>query len=316
MQKTTGHRLLDYLKPRLFDPLGIEGAEWEQSPEGYDCGGFGLSIKTEDIARFGQFLLQRGQWEGNQLLPASWVDLATRKHSDNSNTQTSPDWMAGYGYQFWRCVPDCYRGDGAFGQYCVVIPRLDMVIAITSGVDDMQAMLTPLWSSVLPCVGGENQGDTTSDAELASKLAGASYAPPAIVHGSSIEAANNGSTFLFDTNYEGYRKVAFSFSGDACNVAFAVGASDFRLSFGRERWQEGIYAAPVDYYVTPLMNLRVASSFTWEKENALFLTARDLRSPYVMTWRVVFDKDEVEIRHTVNVTFKSADIPAIKGKRV
>ena len=125
LQKLTGQRLLDYLTPRLFEPLEIEGATWQQCPRGIDTGGFGLKIKTEDIANFGQLYLQKGEWNGQQLVPVSWVDEATSKHISNSAQTNGTDWTQGYGYQFWRCQHGAYRGDGAFGQYCVVMPEQD-----------------------------------------------------------------------------------------------------------------------------------------------------------------------------------------------
>lgn len=314
VQKLTGKRVLDYLAPRLFEPLGITGAEWDQSPEGYDCGGFGLHIKTEDIARFGQFLLQRGQWEGRQLLSPSWVDRASAAHSDNSNTQSTPDWTAGYGYQFWRCAPGCYRGDGAFGQYCIVMPDQDVVVAITSGVADMQAVLTHLWDCLLPGIGRE--GTDSADAELASKLAAAAYAPPALRHGSPVEAELSGKSFVLEANAESYRTVRFDFNGGGCDAAFIAGPSEFSLAFGRERWLNGVYLAPVDYNVTPLSHLPVMSSFTWESDSVLLLTARDLHSPFVMTWRAEFAGYGITLSHGVNMSFGKMDKPTMKGLQV
>ena len=140
VQQLTGSTLLDYLTPRLLAPLGIEGATWESCPRGINTGGWGLSIKTEDIARFGQLYLQRGVWQGQQLIPATWVDAATARQVANGSNPDS-DWEQGYGYQFWRCRHGAYRGDGAFGQYCLVLPDQDAVLAITAGVEDMQAVL-------------------------------------------------------------------------------------------------------------------------------------------------------------------------------
>ena len=102
VEKTTGMSLLDYLKPRLFDPLGIENPTWEKSPEGINTGGYGLSIRTEDIARFGQLYLQKGKWQGKQLVPVAWVEEATSFQTSNGSNPKS-DWDQGYGYQFWRC---------------------------------------------------------------------------------------------------------------------------------------------------------------------------------------------------------------------
>ncbi|MCA1596813.1 MAG: beta-lactamase family protein, partial [Chloroflexi bacterium] len=140
VQKTTGSTVLDYLKPRLFDPIGITGPAWESCPRGINTGGWGLSVRTEDISRFGQLYLQKGIWEGRRLLPEEWVIEATSRHIANGDNPES-DWNQGYGYQFWRCRHNAYRGDGAFGQYCVVMPEQDAVLAITAGLGDMQAPL-------------------------------------------------------------------------------------------------------------------------------------------------------------------------------
>lgn len=149
VQKATGQTVLDYLRPRLFEPLGIEQPVWEASPQGITTGGFGLHIRTEDVARFGQLYLQMGQWQGKQLVPRAWVEVATRMQTSNGSNPRS-DWDQGYGYQFWRCRHGAYRGDGAFGQYCIVLREQDAVIAITSGLKDMQAPLDLMWEILLP----------------------------------------------------------------------------------------------------------------------------------------------------------------------
>jgi CubicO group peptidase (beta-lactamase class C family) len=95
LTKLTGETLVDYLRPRLFDPLAIEHPTWETDPRDVSIGGTGLHAKTEDIARFGQMYLRQGAWAGKRLLPAAWVADATRAHSDNGNTQTNPDWTVG-----------------------------------------------------------------------------------------------------------------------------------------------------------------------------------------------------------------------------
>lgn len=141
--RLTGETLADYLKPRLFEPLGIN-PYWEfDDKTGVHMGGFGLNITTEDIAKFGQLYLQKGVWEGRRLISEAWVEEATGKQIENQNE--SRDWGMGYGYQFWRCVPEgVFRGDGMFGQFCVVVPSENIVIAITSNVV-MQRILDLLW---------------------------------------------------------------------------------------------------------------------------------------------------------------------------
>ena len=149
VQKVAGEKLVDYLEPRLFLPLSIEAPTWEVSPEGICTGGYGLSVRTGDIASFGQLLLDRGAWKGRQLVPAAWVDAATGRQVANGSNPNS-DWDQGYGYQFWRCRHGAYRGDGAFGQFCVVLPEQETVVAITAGTRDMQGILDILWKHLLP----------------------------------------------------------------------------------------------------------------------------------------------------------------------
>ncbi len=152
--KVTGQTSLDYLKPRLFEPLGIENPRWDSSAEGYSLGGYGLFIRTEDLAKFGQLYLQKGKWEGKQLIPQEWVEQATSRQVPNADekdhSQIGSDWQQGYGFQFWRCRHNVYRGDGAGGQFCIVMPDQDVVIAITADHANMQAQLDAVWENLLP----------------------------------------------------------------------------------------------------------------------------------------------------------------------
>ena len=151
VQKVTGQRVVDYLQPRLFEPLGIDRPTWDQSPQGISIGGFGLYLRTEDIAKFGQLYLQKGQWNGKQLLPAEWIAQATSRQIDNRRPGASDsDWGQGYGFQFWRCRHEAYRGDGKDGQFCIVLPEQDAVIAITAKSRNMQKQLGLVWEHLLP----------------------------------------------------------------------------------------------------------------------------------------------------------------------
>ncbi|MGC3961086.1 MAG: serine hydrolase [Verrucomicrobiota bacterium] len=155
LTKVTGQTSLEYLKPRLFGPLGIENPEWATSPEGNSIGGSGLKVCTEDIAKLGQLYLQKGKWNGKQLIPEKWVQQASSKQVPNdqeSHAGIGVDWQQGYGFQFWRCTHNAFRGDGAGGQFCVVMPDQDMVIAMTAGSANMQAELNAIWEKLLPAI--------------------------------------------------------------------------------------------------------------------------------------------------------------------
>jgi len=151
--KVTGQTTLEFLKPRLFEPLGIEDPEWPSSPEGNSLGGYGLKLCTEDIAKFGQLYLQRGKWNARQLIPAKWIEQATSWQVPNdqeSHAKMGVDWQQGYGFQFWRCTHNAFRGDGAGGQLCVVMPEKDVVIAITADTGNFQGEMNALWEKLYP----------------------------------------------------------------------------------------------------------------------------------------------------------------------
>ena len=110
--------------------------------------GYGLRLRTEDIARLASCIFKKEDGE-KIILEEDWVDMATSKQVSNGSNPES-DWNQGYGFQFWRCRFDCYRGDGAFGQFCVVMPKLNVVIVITSGENDMGSVLNLVWEKFLP----------------------------------------------------------------------------------------------------------------------------------------------------------------------
>jgi len=180
VQKVTGQTVRDYLVPRLFQPLGIETPAWDLSPQGVCCGGFGLHLSAEGIARFGQCLLQKGKWRGKQVLPEGWVDLATREHIANyeGTRQEGNEWGQGYGFQFWRCMDGRYRGDGAMGQACIVDEKREAVLAVTCGTDDMGAEFQLIREHLFPALDAPAGSDEDQTA-LQARIAALGYPFPA-----------------------------------------------------------------------------------------------------------------------------------------
>jgi CubicO group peptidase (beta-lactamase class C family) len=170
VERHCGMPLLDYLRPRLLDPLGIGAARWDTDPRGQALGFTGLHLQTESVAAFGQLLLQDGRWGGEPVLPPGWVALATRRHIDNDNDPQGPlDWRQGYGYQYW-IARHGFRGDGAYGQFCVVVPEADLVVATTACTENMQDVLDVLWDRLLPAL-DEGTDDSDTEARLVERLA-------------------------------------------------------------------------------------------------------------------------------------------------
>ena len=238
--RLTGQSLLDYLRPRLFDPLGIENPTWETDPRGINLGGTGLHLKTEDIARFGQMYLQKGMWDGRRILPESWIAEATKATSDNSNTQTNPDWTVGYGYQFWRCQHDCYRGDGAFGQYCIVMPEQEAVLAINSGLRDMQSVLDKVWTHLLPSMQSEAlPANPQAYNELCVRLASLSLPLPIGSSSSPRVDELQGKRYKLESNELGLTSISIEFSDEGCTLKFADERGKHSIHVGYDTWLKG-----------------------------------------------------------------------------
>ncbi|MEU8974559.1 serine hydrolase domain-containing protein [Streptomyces monashensis] len=180
VQRVTGQSLTDYLRPRLLDPLGIGKVAWRCDRSGRELGFSGLHATTDAVARLGQLYLRGGAWQGRQLLPRGWVADATRAHvatGDATPEAARSDWQQGYGLQFWMSRHG-YRGDGAYGQFCVVLPEQDAVVAITAQTVQMQAVLNLVWEHLLPAF-GPRPLPGSGDAALAERLARLALPPAA-----------------------------------------------------------------------------------------------------------------------------------------
>ncbi|MCR5002844.1 MAG: beta-lactamase family protein [Bacteroidales bacterium] len=162
VQKVSGEKIVDYLEPRLWQPLGIEKPKWLESPAGINTGGWGLYLRTEDLAKMGLCLLNGGKYGKKQVIPADWVAEMTKyqvpsvhsgvNEQERKNREDNSDWGQGYGYQIWRCRHNAFRADGAYGQYIVVIPEKDAVVVTTADINDMAEELNLIWDHILPAL--------------------------------------------------------------------------------------------------------------------------------------------------------------------
>lgn len=236
----TGEFLIDYLRPRLFDPLGIDNPTWDPDPQGRSVGGAGLHITTDGIARFGQMYLQKGVWNGQRLLTEAWIADATAAHSDNSITQSNPDWTVGYGYQFWRNRTEGYRGDGAFGQFCIVLPEQDVVLATTSGVRDMQRVLDAVWEHLLPVFSADAlPDDPTARTALEQKLAALTLPIAEGAPTANIASAISGTTYGIAPNDLGFERVRVEFEDEHSTIKVTDSNGDHQVVAGYGAWRAG-----------------------------------------------------------------------------
>lgn len=312
VQRASGQRLLEYLRPRLLEPLGIVGATWEQSPTGVDTGGFGMSATTEDVAALGELLLRDGVWQGRRLLPEGWVALASTAHvpAGTAPDDDRSDWAQGYGFQVWRSRHG-FRGDGAFGQYCLVLPEQDVVVAMTSAVRDLQLPLDAVWEHLLPALAdGPFPPDEPGRAALAQALGGLAVAWPAGAPSSPAAARLDGRRIVLDGEPYGIRACTVDVGPDQDTLRFETAAGDVVLVAGHGAPVTG--EVPVEYpgQIGPRP---VLTSAVWPVPDEYLVTVRLLEDVTVLTVRVVLDGDTVRIKPALNVSFEDPDLPPLVG---
>lgn len=299
LQQVTGETLQDYLQPRLFGPLGIQNPKWLMSPEGVHVGGWGLRVTTEDIARFGQLYLQKGQWEGKQLVPEEWVDQATLRQTSNGSNPES-DWEQGYGYQFWRCRHNAYRGDGAFGQFCLVMPDQDMVVAITSGLKNMQSVLDLIWKYVLPAIQNKPLPPNDQDYDLLQEKMGSLSLP--VVQGlatSSLAADVSGQVYVCENDDSEIQSVAFRFKEGACEITLKDAEGEHSFGCGYQTWVRGETAFDSEDGLPQV----IAAAGAWTTQDTYTVKICFYETPFCSVVTIRFDGDQVLLHYEVNVGF-------------
>ncbi len=251
VRKLTGLGLHDYLKPRLFDKIGIDAdnLRWIYMPDGMEVGGGGLYATTEDNLRLMKLYADKGVWEGERILSEDYVKKATTLQNESAteanNNPMAKDNHLGYGFQLWMCKPDgVYRADGAMGQFTIVVPDRDMIIAITenaAGAHWAQTTLDTMWEflSELPDVDRlpENKEASEKLARRMSMLAlpAAKYAPyngcSALINNLSYLVREEGfilnrsaamvSMFMGGTKLpKGIEEFHFHFVADGCTLHY------------------------------------------------------------------------------------------------
>jgi len=322
VQRLTSQKVLDYLGPRLFEPLAIEGCTWEMCPRGINTGGWGLKIQTEGLAKFAQLYLQEGAWNGKQLIPSGWVREATsfkiqQPDADLAAAKVRSDWHQGYCYQFWRCRHHAYRGDGAFGQYAIVMPEQEAVLAITSETSDMQGELNLVWEHLLPAMKeGPLSANRGAERELAGELEGLGLAPVSGQASSAVAERISGKRFVVEPDVAGPRSVAFVFEDGKCTFRIQDQNGWHSVTAGMNAWLDGETDLPGEPPKLTRGKLppvsKVAASAAWKDEHTLQVRLQFYETPHHDSITCRFDGDAVRVEFLDSLAAMS---PSRKDRR-
>jgi len=311
VEKVTSEALDDYLRPRLFEPLGIEDPTWLKAGDGVHLGGFGLSVRTRDIARFAQLYLQRGEWQGRQILPSEWVDQATARQVSNGSDPAS-DWNQGYGFQFWRSKHGNYRGDGAFGQYAIVIPERDAVVAITSGVGDMQAVMNLVWDRLFAAMEPEALAPAPEENDrLSAKLASLSLPTLSGVEAPPLAGELAVQTWTFPENEQRIESVSLEPGEEETVLVLRMAGTERRIPAADGEWRRG-GTLPLPGFGSD--DEPVAATGAWTSEDHYRVKACLYQTPFCATYDLGFMGDQLTFDQEANVAFGPTQRPQLVGQ--
>lgn len=304
--RLTGDTLTEYLTPRLFRPLGIERFRWDRTPSGIEIGGWGLHLPTESLAKMGLLLLQHGKWDGMQVLPEQWVREASRKQIENDKMNEWTDFKAGYGYQLWKCTPaESFRLDGAFGQFAVVLPRQNAVIAITEYTGNPQLTLDLLWKHVLTGMENGAQPGHQAEAMLAQRTSNLVVPAATAGHSENTELSGHisGAAYVFEKNSEsldveferelsmpepdGIHTLRLDFAGQVCGVTFSKGGHDHVIRIGLDH-QYRVSVFKLGTHIQPVMAMG-----GWVDESCFEFIMRPVESPQSNIVKLIFSGQSI-----------------------
>lgn len=304
VQKMTGMTVLDYLKQKLFQPMNITEVAWELSPEGINTGGWGMHIQSESLAKFGLLLLNRGMWEGRQLLPASWVEQMMAWHIETGGDA--------YGYQMWMCeYPGAVRADGAFGQYILIIPDKDMVVVLTGcTLVDGHRERRLVWNHLLPKVGEKALVPGKDYKQLQNKQSSCQLP---VVQGkvSSLLAGEYaGQHIVLEQNKYGWQSLCLQFKPkEVVMLVTEKNGTTYELPFGYKQWLKSAIAAQPPYSIMSIDGIKgidglfgVAGSYAWTSASSLMLKVHYVNWVSALGLTFQFDGDKVLLTVTENFT--------------
>jgi CubicO group peptidase (beta-lactamase class C family) len=300
--KTTGQKMADYLRPRLFVPLGIEGYEWDPDPHGITPGANGLSWRTADSLKLGVLHLQKGKWNGKQVLPVGWADAVQAPHVKDK-----------YGYQWWL-APDNYSARGLFGQFTFVFPKDDAVLAVTSAVPKG---FTAIAFKHFPAAfrAGAMANDDAALATLTTRTRGLQLLPPPGKSSSQVAGRISGKRYTMEPNEDAIRAIQLDFAEGRCRFTLVDDRGTHTIDAGLGTRIEGnttMTGNKLHHEYQPDV-MRVVADGEWDNASTFAMTWVFVESAFQDRVVCRFDGDRVTFERSVNVNSGPTTRPAVRG---
>jgi len=310
LTKTTGERLHDYLRPRLFAPLGISGETWDMGPDGINPGGNGLTCRTVDMLKLGILHVRKGMWQGKRLLSERWIDTATRAHTPE-----------GYGYHWMSGPRRTFCAMGVFGQLLVVFPDHEAALALTGAVNGINACtgtLLPRVHGHFPAVFSETVGDLRAAEESLEARARRVAAAPQST-GAATPAGRRGQLeYRMEPNPLDVSALQLNLTADTCTLRMDDGEDGQIIAMGLGRWleSEASVPAPELHHGYEMRRARVVASARWTDPDTLEMTWIFVESAFRDTVICRFEGECIRYSRTVNVNSAALSQPAMVGRLI
>ncbi len=307
ISKVTGMSVLDYLYPRVFEPLGIEKPFWETDGAGNSAGGWGLYMKSEDIAKFFLPYIHGGKWiDGTQIVPEIWVKEATKKQV-NSVRDGFIDNMEGYGYQFWKNpIANSARADGLFGQRCFLFPGYDALVVLNCGEAEDYKVMKVFWKYFPQCFGFEALPENKQAYEEMLETIDNCHVEelPATERNREMEEKISGRLIKCKTS-EFVSVVTISITQMLYNKPGEI--NEMRLTFDDDKlmfyWKEKEYENTIEvglngeYGISPItlgdLHYHTYAKAAWQEDGTLKLWIRPIETAHVRKFTFEFRENDV-----------------------
>jgi CubicO group peptidase (beta-lactamase class C family) len=308
LTRTSGEKLHDYLRPRLFEPLGISGETWDMGPDGINPGGNGLTCRTVDMLKLGILHAQKGVWQGKRLLSEHWIDTATRAHTKE-----------GYGYHWMSGPRRTFCAMGVFGQLLVVFPDHEAALALTGAVNGINACTGTLLPRVhrhFPAIfTGHVSDQRAAEEHLEARARGVAASAPVTASAAARDGRRGLLEYRMEPNPLGVSALRLDLTADTCTLRMDAGEDEQIIVMGLGRWLEGEASVPAPelHHGYEMRRARVVASARWTGSDTLEMTWIFVESAFRDTVICRFEGERIRYSRSVNVNSGALSQPVMVG---